>query len=155
MGPKPGNSVGRWWIRQSSWAVLRHGLNRIAIVKVLLAAAILALVGCDSSSSPIPIVGGYQILAMNPSEVYVADANRELILGPTIRGIGIAGNIIVVDCGTEARVVNGFSSTVGINLIDITSGLVMKNLSHEEADGDLRARDQSMPPLVSPSNFKN
>ena len=103
--------------------------------------------GCARSWEPTPLVDGYQIMVMNSEEVYVADARNELIVGPIIEAIGLAPGIIVVDCGTEKRVVNGFENTVGFNVIDTKSGAVTKLLSREQAEGQLRARGLDMPEM--------
>jgi hypothetical protein len=86
-------------------------------------------------------------LIMNSKEAYVADAQDDLLLGPQIKSMGVAPGIIVVDCGNEDVVANGFHNTVGLNLLDTHTGEVMKNLSKLELATELARRRQLMPEL--------
>ena len=90
---------------------------------------------------------------MNSEEAYVADAGNELILGPKIEAIGTAPGVIVVNCGLDDVVVNGFANTVGLNLIDTRTGKITKRLTAAEAEQELASRNRSMPAMRPPSSY--
>lgn len=102
---------------------------------------------------PTPLVGGYQIMVMNPQERYIANAQNELILGPEIETIGIVSGVIVVNCGLKEVVVNRFANTVGFNLIDTRNGEIIKGLTAAEAEQELRSRGSSMPEMRPLSSY--
>jgi hypothetical protein len=113
--------------------------------RAILALALLS--ACTSPWNPTQLVGGYQIMIMSTEEAYVADADNELVLGPNVVAIGVAPGIIVVDCGSSERVVNGFAPTVGFNLIDLASRSVTKGLTRGQVEEVLRTRDLPMPEM--------
>jgi len=102
---------------------------------------------CTSAWEPVPLAGGYQIMVMNSQEAYIANADRELILGPSIKAIGVAEGVIIVDCGPEERLVNGFANTVGLNLIDTKNGTVMKRLTPPELERVFAGRHEEVPQM--------
>jgi len=93
------------------------------------------------------------VLAMNPAEVYVAKADGELLLGPTIEKIGISNDVVVVYCGWQERSVNGFAATVGYNIIYTRTGEVVKRLTEQQLREALRQRNTQMPQLDVPQKF--
>lgn len=114
---------------------------------------VVLLAGCHSSWHPTPLTDGYQLMVMNSEEAYVANAADELILGPKIKAIGIAPGMIVVDCGTDEVVINGFANTVGFNLIDTKTGKVTKGLTLSEAQEAFKSSDAALPEMRKPSSY--
>jgi hypothetical protein len=102
---------------------------------------------------PTPLADGYQIMVMNSQEEYVANADNELILGPKIETIGLASDVIVVNCGLDKVVINEFANTVGFNLIDRRTGEITKGLTAAEAEQELRSRQRSMPEMRPLSSY--
>jgi hypothetical protein len=92
-------------------------------------------------------------MVMNGDEAYIANAQNELILGPEIETIGIAPGVIVVNCGLNKVVFNGFENTVGFNLIYTRTGEIMKGLTAAEAEQKLRSRGSSMPEMRPLSSY--
>lgn len=117
----------------------------------LLCAGILA--ACVQRHDAAALIGGYQLLAMNPNEVYVANSEKELILGPTIESVGIIDSEIVVYCGWQQRSVNGFHNTVGYNVIDTKVGSVVKGLDEKAMMSALRGKNLAVPSLNSPAKY--
>jgi len=111
------------------------------------------IAACDSSWQPTPLADGFQIMVMNSQEAYVANAENELILGPRIETIGLASGAIVVNCGSDDVVVNGFKNTVGYNLIDTQTGQVTKGLTRAAMEQKLLSIHLSMPEMRSLSSY--
>jgi hypothetical protein len=111
------------------------------------------LAGCHSSWQPTALTDGYQLMVMNSEEAYVANAEDELIFGPKIKAIGIAPGVIVVDCGPDEVVINGFANTVGFNLVDTKTGKVTKRLTLSEAQEALKSRGAALPEMREPSSY--
>jgi hypothetical protein len=114
---------------------------------------LILIAACERHPFATPLVGGYQILMMGGHEDYVANAQNELILGPEIETIGIVSGVIVVDCGLNEGVTNGFANTVGFNLIDTRNGEITKGLTAAEAEQELRSRGSSMPEMRPPYSY--
>src|SRR5689334_18371244 len=114
---------------------------------------VLCLLGCAEHRDSANLVNGYRLLAMNPRELYVANSANELIVGPTIKTIGVTGNLIVANCGLEKRTVNGFENTTGYNIIDTRSGTVTKQLTEEGMRAQLRRLNAEVPKMQSPSSL--
>jgi hypothetical protein len=112
-------------------------------VKTLLLGLALLLAACRSSSwAPTPLTDGYQLMVMNSKEVYVANAKNELLLGPRVKAIALAPGLIVVDCGNEKIVVNGFENTAGLNLIDTKTGAIRKGITEADLEREMSSRNQ-------------
>jgi hypothetical protein len=114
---------------------------------------VLALASCGRAWQAIPLGDGYQIMMMNSEEVYVAKADNELILGPRVNSIGIAPGVIVVDCGSDEVVINGFANTSGLNVIDTRTGAVRKRLTLDEARKELASRNIPVPEMRKLSSY--
>lgn len=114
---------------------------------------VLGLASCGSSWQATPLGDGYQIMVMNSEEAYVASADNELILGPRINTIGIAPGMIVVDCGSDEVVINGFANTAGLNVIDTRTGSVSKGLTLSEAKKELSSRNVELPEMRKLSSY--
>jgi hypothetical protein len=119
----------------------------------VLCSLMLLLAGCQHSWKPTPLADGYQIMVMNSQEIYIANADNELLLGPRIETIGAAPGVIVVNCGSEEVVVNGFANTVGLNLIDTSTGRVAKQLTPSQVEEELRSRNTPMPEMRPLSTY--
>jgi len=113
----------------------------------------MGLVACSARHDAGNLVDGYQLLAMNPAELYVAKSDRELVLGPTIEKIGMQNEVIVVYCGMENRAVNGFTNTVGYNVIFAKTGEVVKGLNEQQLHDLLQARNVLPPQLEAPQKY--
>jgi hypothetical protein len=113
----------------------------------------LFVLGCSEHRDSANLVNGYKLLAMNPTELYVANSANELIVGPTIETIGVSGAIIVAYCGLEKRVVNGFENTMGYNIVDTRSGVVTKQLTEEGVRTQLGRLNIEVPKMQSPSSL--
>jgi hypothetical protein len=94
-------------------------------------------------------------MIMNSEEVYVAKADNELILGPRIKTIGIAPGVIIVDCGSDEVVVNGFANTLGFNLIDTRTGAVRKGLTLDDVRKELASRNIAVPAMRELSSYQS
>jgi hypothetical protein len=125
----------------------RHRLKRAILVSAF------CLLGCAEHRDSANLVNGYKLLAMNPTELYVAKSANELIVGPTIETIGVSGDLIVANCGLEKRTVNGFENTTGYNIIDTRSGLVTKRLTEEGMRTQLGRLNKEVPKMQSPSSL--
>ena len=117
-------------------------------MRTSLLAFTLILMACGSASwEPVPLTDGYQLMVMNSKEVYVANAQNELLLGPRIQAIGMAPGIIVVDCGTEKVVVNGFENTTGLNMIETKTGAIRKDIAQADLEREMANRNERKPEL--------
>lgn len=96
---------------------------------------------------------GYSLRAMSSTEVYVANPQRELLLGPTVIAIGVVGDHVVAFCGWERRVANGFQNTIGYNIIDTRSGAVVRKLTEAEARAWMESQRLAFPSMRSPSEL--
>jgi hypothetical protein len=114
---------------------------------------VLMFAGCVGHRDTGNLVNGYKILAMNSAEIYVATPTDELIVGPTIRTIGIAGPVIVAYCGTEKTVANGFQNTTGYNVVNTRTGAVTLSLTEESMRAQLAALNIQVPKMQSPSEL--
>jgi hypothetical protein len=108
---------------------------------------------CSKAWEPTALADGYQVMMMNSQEVYIANSENELILGPRIEKIGLAPGVIVVNCGRDKVVINGFANTVGFNLIDIQTGQVTKGLALSDVEAALKSRDIPMPEMRALSSY--
>jgi hypothetical protein len=113
--------------------------------------SLLMFAGCAARKDAASLPNYYSVLAMGSTEMYVADPQHELLLGPTLVSVGVVDQFVVAFCGWEASERNGFSNTVGYNILDTRSAQVVKKLSEEEARNWLSARGLEMPVLQSPS----
>ncbi len=118
---------------------------------VCLLLSLLVAAGCVARKDEASLPNGYWVLAMGSTEMYVADPQRELLLGPTLVSVGVLDQVVVAFCGWEKTERNGFANTVGYNILDTTSAQIVKNLSEEEARKWFSARGLDMPALQSPS----
>lgn len=100
-----------------------------------------------------PLPNKFGVLAMSSTEVYVANAQRELLLGPTLISVGVVDNFVVAFCGWEATESNGFANTVGYNIVDTTNGQVVKKLSEAEARTWIESKGLAFPTMESPSKI--
>jgi hypothetical protein len=117
-------------------------------------ALLILIAACERSEwKPTPLVGGYQIMVMSSEEVYVANADNELILGPEIETIGLAPGVIVVNCGLNKVAPEGRANTVGFNLVDTQTGVIWKGLTAAEAEQKLKSRKISMPEMRPLSSY--
>lgn len=127
-------------------------LVRVSILSLL--ALLMLITACERSDwKPTPLVDGYQIMVMSSEEVYVANAQNELILGPEIETIGIAPGVIVVNCGPKKIVADGLENTAGFNLLDTRTGVIWKGLTATEVEQKLKSRKISMPEMRPLSSY--
>jgi hypothetical protein len=120
-------------------------------MKKLIFFLVLFITACAEHRDTGYLVNGYKVVAMNPLEVYVATPTNELIIGPTIKSMGVTGDIVVVDCGLEKSVVNGFENTTGFNIVDTRTGVVTYNLTEESMKIQLSTLHAREPEMQSPS----
>lgn len=112
---------------------------------------VLTVAGCMEHRDAGDLVNGYKLLAMNSSEIYIANPSDELLIGPTIKTIGITGEVIIAYCGMEKTVVNGFENTTGYNIVDTRTGAVTSRLTEESMRSQLGTLNLKEPKMVSPS----
>ena len=120
-------------------------------MKKLIFVLVLTAVGCMEHRDTGSLVNGYKLVAMNSSEIYIANPTDELIIGPTIKTVGITGDVIVAYCGMEKTVANGFENTRGYNIVDTRSGAVTTRLTEEGMRAQLSASNLKEPKMQSPS----
>lgn len=118
-------------------------MRRLSILLLILVGA------CGSRPYQWQLPNGYTVFAANSTEVYVANAQRELLLGPSLKSVGISGDLIVVFCGWEPTVANGFRNTVGYSVLDTRTGQLVTGLNEQQANAEMRLRGQNMPELVA------
>jgi hypothetical protein len=122
-------------------------------MRALLYSLMLVVAACSKAWEPTALADGYQVMVMNSQEVYVANSESELILGPRIETIGLAPGVIVVNCGRDEVVINGFANTVGFNLIDTQTGQITKGLALSDVEVTLKSRDIPMPEMRALSSY--
>jgi hypothetical protein len=111
---------------------------------------LLILLGCSEHKDSRELTNGYKVLAMAPTEVYIANPDSELVVGPTIESIGLVGDLVVAYCGWEKSSANGFENTVGYNIVDTRNKNLLKNLSENEMREELKRLNLTMPRMESP-----
>jgi hypothetical protein len=113
---------------------------------------VLVLVACNSHTDKRTLPNGYAVFAAGSTELYLANPQRELLLGPTLVSIGIVDPYVVVYCGWENSERNGFANTVGYNILNTKDGLIEKRLSEDAARAWLTLRGLQFPTMSSPSS---
>lgn len=119
--------------------------------KLCLVLAVFFFTACISRKDEGPLPNNYAVLAMGSMEVYVANPQRELLLGPTLVSIGVTNNFVIAFCGWETTERNGFANTVGYNILDTDSGQIVRKLSETEARSWIESKGLQFPILQSPS----
>lgn len=106
-----------------------------------------ALAACAKADPEFELPNGYKIWKMNSSEIYLSQADDELIVGPGLDLLGVAGDVIVVHCLEEKFAINGFENMPGYNLVDTKTGAIEKELSLSELQEMLKKKKLAMPEL--------
>lgn len=118
---------------------------------LLFVLSVFIVTACYSRKDEGPLPNSYAVLAMGSTEIYVANPQRELLVGPTLISIGVTNNVVIAFCGWEATERNGFANTVGYNILDTKSGEIVRKLSEAEARTWIESRGLQFPVLESPS----
>jgi len=79
----------------------------------------------------VELPNGYKVWAMNPREIYLANAKDELVVGFAIARVGIDSQTIVIECVNHAETVNGFANMSGYSIVDTNSGEIERGLDRE------------------------
>lgn len=124
-------------------------MNRVA--RFLLAGVLTAWGNISVARDALP--GGYRVWVMNSQEVYLADRNDALMLGPALEQLGVTGGFIVARCGKAAPGVHTTVRTEGYVLLDVSSGGIVAGLTREQAESRLRELGAALPELEPYRNY--
>lgn len=140
-GGTPFNVIGIGQVR-----VVEEGfmMSRLTFLLFLL------LSGCLEHKDVRSLPNGYKIFSASSEEIYVLNSSDEALVGPVINSVGFVGDVIVVYCGWEKIVANGFQNTVGYNIVDTRKNAVIKNLSEEDVRSTLKNMNIEMPEMKKP-----
>ena len=106
---------------------------------VLLFLFVINISSCASKKEFIELKNGYRLWSMNPEEIYIAQPDHELIVGPRLTRLGISGDLLVAFCTDETVIVNGFANTSGYSIVDTQSGELERGLSYAQLTDRLTA----------------
>lgn len=105
--------------------------------------------GCAKHYDAGNLPGGYEVVAMNPVEVYIRRPNGSLIAGPKLKSLAISGEIIFTI--TEVNIYG--KSLLKYGIIDTTYGIEVLDNSKDEFLHYLDKYDISYPEFENPANF--
>lgn len=119
-----------------------------------LTALLLLLMGaCGSRTSEWHLPNGYLVFAAGSTELYVANPQRDLLLGPSLKSIGVSGDLVVAFCGWEPIVTNGFKNTIGYSLLDTKTGQIVRGLDEQQVKAEVTRLGHHMPEMASPQRI--
>lgn len=118
---------------------------------------VVLLTGCTKQKSEneiqtLPV--GFNIWVMNDEEIYIANKNNELLVGPSLRNVAITNKFIIAFCDSPPDKFEGYTTTVKYSAIDITSGSVKTNLSVEAVKELLKKNNENFPVMSDYNNFR-
>ncbi len=119
------------------------------IVRILLMLLCLTLSACSARQASQHLPGGYNVWVMNAQEIYLADRNKELLVGPGLRSIGITKEHIVAFSDPPSSGYIGNLRTDGYSVLDVSTGDVSTRLSKQEAQALLTSKGESFPEMLS------
>jgi hypothetical protein len=108
---------------------------------------LLATSACGRSDPPADLPGGYKVWIMNANEIYLANANNELIAGPALRKIGATQRHIVAWCEEPDKAYTGNVRTVGYSVVDLSNGSLSSGLTEEQAKKELTEEGSTFPEM--------
>jgi len=91
---------------------------------------------------------------MNTYEIYVAKNDHELIVGPSLRKIGVSSHFIVTYCDKPHTGYEGVLTSRDFSLIDIRSKLVSTGLSRDAAMKQLVLYGDKFPQMRDYTDYK-
>jgi len=91
----------------------------------------MVLCSCTSSAQRLPMPDGYRVWVMNAREVYLANSEDVLIVGPKLVALGVSDHVIVTQNSSEDVTINGFANTPGYAVLDTRTGKFVAGLSME------------------------
>ena len=115
--------------------------------------AVFVIAACMSRKDEGQLPNNYLVLAMGSTEVYVANPQRELILGPTLISVGVINNFVIAYCGWDTTERNGFANTVGYNILDTSDGRTVRKLSEAEARLWIESKGLHFPTMQDPTTI--
>jgi hypothetical protein len=122
-------------------------------VKQLFVLVTLVLIGCSPRKDVGELPNGYLLMSLSSQELFVAAPNQALLVGPDVKELAVTGEVIVIRCGGERKTINGFTGTVGYNIVDSRSGQLFTNLTDAEYHARLKELNVEQPRLVDASVF--
>ncbi len=102
----------------------------------------------------LPLPSGFNVWVMNDEEIYIANKNNELLVGPSLRRVAITHKFIIAFCDSPPDKFEGYPSTIGYNAINIETGMVKTNLSIEAVTDLLSKNDEKLPVMLDYNNFR-
>lgn len=89
----------------------------------------IVLFSCTSNAQRLLMPDGYRVWVMNAREVYLANSDDVLIVGPKLVAIGVSNQVIVTQSTSEYVTINGFTNTPGYAVLDTRTGNLIAGLS--------------------------
>lgn len=106
------------------------------------------IVGCTDRAVTRPLPDGYKVWVMNSDEIYVSDAGNELLVGPSLKKVGVTERHIVTTSDVAKPSYIGSLRTSGYSLIERSIRKVMTGMTEVEAQRELFQAGESMPALL-------
>lgn len=104
--------------------------------------------GCADRAVTSPLPDGYKVWVMNSEEIYVSDADNELLVGPLLKQVGVTEHYIVTTSETAGPGYIGNLRTSGYSLIERSTRKVTTGMTEVEAKRQLSLTGGSMPALL-------
>lgn len=92
---------------------------------------------------------GYKVWVMNSKEVYLSDKNNELLVGPSLKEIGLSKNYIVTYSGPVDAEYVGYLKTKNYSVLDLQTKILMTDLSEQDARDFLSKHGDVYPKMLS------
>lgn len=118
-------------------------ISRMAVTLILA-----CTLGCSSQTATRTLPDGYKVWVMNSEEVYVSNADNELLVGPLLKQIGVTHRHIVTTSKVAGPSYIGNLRTSGFSLIERSTGNLTTGMTKADAARKLSATGESMPELV-------
>lgn len=129
--------------------------NIIKLISCLLLLVLLPACSKQESKEEIQTLpSGFNVWVMNDEEIYIANKNNELLVGPSLRNIAITNKFIIAFCDSPPDKFEGYPETVEYSAIDIASGSVKTNLSIEAVRDILKKNNENLPVMSDYNNFR-
>lgn len=121
---------------------------------VVFAFMLACLLGCANTASTSTLPDGYRIWVMSSEEVYVSDASNELLVGPSLRKVGVAKLYIVTISDAAGSSYMGHLRTSGYSLIERRTRKVSSGLTETDVKRQLAKGGEAMPDLLDFESYQ-
>lgn len=115
---------------------------------MLLLLCLVLFSACNAQQASRHLPNDYKVWVMNAREVYLADRNNELVIGPALRKIGVTKHHIVTFSEPSNPEYTGNLRTTGYSVLDVSTGKVSTGLSEQDVQVLLTNKGEIFPEMV-------